>query len=449
MPKKKQNILGKIVHKDYNNELEKVIETKDFDEGIKSLLLAIFYKVDTSYKDYKQVTRISENKEQYMERLLNIIENNCETIKIVKPNTKQAEELGKSTFLVDTKNKKIICYPIETKLLYSISKIGNQDRIIKGKYYLVNRTISNIMNSGNNINMVEPIRDFNGWSWQIAKNEIENITYNLIYQNLRILVGDQFLNDWVSNTEYLIDYYDLLFDELTEKFGIKLKQKLISSLEKLSILLEIERNPQYEKSLKGLQQHNIEELEKIENKQEYIEEKRKIEKIQEILKILEIEDKIEEKNKILEEFQKIFLQCFLVFINSAETKEEIINLIYVYRYYNFLPYNENTEIYSNKKLQKNLKQVNDELLKKAIDYKVITTLSKDMEENIKILQSIFRTKIMCIENIYISVEKEKNKYYIEFSENNDNAYEEKFEIKILKKETLNIKLNKKSRFLIK
>ena len=69
MSKKKETLLGKIVQKDYNNELEKVIETKDFDEGIKSLLLAIFYKVDTSYKDYKQVTRISENKEQYIERL--------------------------------------------------------------------------------------------------------------------------------------------------------------------------------------------------------------------------------------------------------------------------------------------------------------------------------------------------------------------------------------------
>ena len=443
MPKKKQNILGKIVHKDYNNELEKVIETKDFDEGIKSLLLAIFYKVDISYKDYKQVTRNSETKQQYIERLLKIIQENCKTIKIVKPNTKQAEELGKSSYLVDNKNKKIICYPIERNLLYSISKIGNQERIIKGKYYLVNKTISNIINTGNNIKTVEPIRDFNGWSWQISKKEIENIEYNLIYQNLRILVGDKFLNDWVLNTEYLIDYYDLLFDELTEKFGIKLKQKLISALEKLSILLEIERNPKYEKSLKGLQQHNIEELEKIENNQEYIEEKRKIEKIQDILKILEIEDKIEEKNKILEEFQKIFLQCFLVFINTAETKEEIINLIYTFRYYNFLPYDEDTEICTNKKLQKTLKQVNDELLKKAIDYKVITTLSKDIEENTKILQSIFKTKMMCIENIYISVEKENDKYYVEFSENNENSYEEKFEIKIPKKENLNIKLNKK------
>ena len=51
MSKKKQNILGKIVQKDFNNELEKVIETKDFDEEVKNLLLGILYKVDVSYKD--------------------------------------------------------------------------------------------------------------------------------------------------------------------------------------------------------------------------------------------------------------------------------------------------------------------------------------------------------------------------------------------------------------
>ena len=51
MPKKKENLLGKIVQKDYNNELEKDIETKDFDEVVKNLLLSIFYKVEISYKD--------------------------------------------------------------------------------------------------------------------------------------------------------------------------------------------------------------------------------------------------------------------------------------------------------------------------------------------------------------------------------------------------------------
>ena len=221
MPKKKENLLGKIVQKDYNNELEKVIETKDFDEDVKNLLLSIFYKVEISYKDYKKVKRNVETQQEYIEKLLRIIQENCESIKTSKPNTKEAEELGDRTFLVEKENKKIICFPVERKLLYSIAKIEKQNQIIRNDYFLVNQTISNMINIGNNINTVEPLRDFNGWSWMIIKKEIENLSYNLIYQNLRILIGENFLNSWINNKDYIIDYYDEFKAELAEKFGVK------------------------------------------------------------------------------------------------------------------------------------------------------------------------------------------------------------------------------------
>ena len=44
MPAKKENFLGKIVKKDYQNELEKILEDKDFSEHTKSILLSIMYK---------------------------------------------------------------------------------------------------------------------------------------------------------------------------------------------------------------------------------------------------------------------------------------------------------------------------------------------------------------------------------------------------------------------
>jgi len=145
LPKKKETLLGKIVQKDYNNLLEKVIETKDFDEDVKNLLLSILYKIDVSYKDYKKVKRDVESKQEYIEKLIQTIEQKCNTIKIVKPNTKEAEKLGERTFFVDSQKKKIICYPVERKLLYSISKIGKQDELLKNKYFLVNKTISNVV----------------------------------------------------------------------------------------------------------------------------------------------------------------------------------------------------------------------------------------------------------------------------------------------------------------
>ena len=57
MGQKKKNLLEKIVKKDYNNELEKILEEKNFDENAKSTLLSILYKIEVSYKDLKTVKK--------------------------------------------------------------------------------------------------------------------------------------------------------------------------------------------------------------------------------------------------------------------------------------------------------------------------------------------------------------------------------------------------------
>lgn len=517
----KENFLGKIVQKDYSNQLEKIIETKDFAEDVKNLLLSILYKIDTSYKDYSMVKRNVESKQEYIEKIIEIIKNKCEQIIIAKPNSEEINILGARTFLVDAENKKIMCYPIERKLLYCISKINKNQEIIRNDRFLINRTISNLINIGNNINTVEPLRDFNGWSWLIIKKEIENLDYNLIYQNLRILLGEKFLNSWIQNTEYLIDYYSEFQSELEIKFGEEVKEQIVQLLEKLSIFIEIEINKEFENELKELKQQVETELLKFENKTEFIEnitkekkelnskilniekiisdkellareyqirnenlplekkifskkilgkilreekekileeieqknsllnpakfieEKNKLEKKYDLLKIIDIENKTEEKNKMLEDFQKVFLKCFFEFIKKAETKEEIIDLMYKFRYYNLLPFNEETDIYQNQRLQEKLNEIGELLLNKAIDFKIINGFSEELQENTKALKFIFETKIISLEEIYISIIKEKEKYYIEFSENNDNAYEEKFEIDSIKKDKLKVKLNKK------
>ena len=67
MQKKKDKLLDKIVKKDYNNELEEILEKKYFEENVKSLLLNILYKVETAYKDYEKVKQDVETKEEYIE----------------------------------------------------------------------------------------------------------------------------------------------------------------------------------------------------------------------------------------------------------------------------------------------------------------------------------------------------------------------------------------------
>ena len=85
MQKKNDNFLEKIVKKDYNDKLEKILEKKAFAEDTKSILLNILYKIETSYKDYKKVKQNVETKEEIIEEIIEIIQNECQEIKLVKP----------------------------------------------------------------------------------------------------------------------------------------------------------------------------------------------------------------------------------------------------------------------------------------------------------------------------------------------------------------------------
>ena len=126
MQKKTDKFLDKIVKKDYNNELEKVLERKYFNENTKSMLLSILYKIETAYKDYEKVKPGVEDKENFIQSIIDSIKNNCEDIKVIRLNSKESKILGNKTFLVQKDKKNIICYPIERKLLYCISKISKK-----------------------------------------------------------------------------------------------------------------------------------------------------------------------------------------------------------------------------------------------------------------------------------------------------------------------------------
>lgn len=269
MLNKKEKFLDRIVKKDYNNELETILETKKFDENAKNLLLNILYKIEAAYKDYEKVKVKSKTKEEYIQNFIKTINENCDFIEICKINSN--DKLKNKTFLVDKEQKKIICYPIERKLLYCISKISKNENIVKDKYQIINKTMSNLINVGNNIDTVEPLREFNGYSWTTIKNEIESISYNLIYQNLRILLGYEFLEKWIKNKEFIIDYMELLKSKLDERYGVRNEKDILKTIEVLSILLEIKYNPEEKENFRKEKENLSEELEKINDKEKFIE----------------------------------------------------------------------------------------------------------------------------------------------------------------------------------
>lgn len=64
------------------------------------------------------------------------------------------------TYIINKEEKQIISYPIERKLLYAIAKIGKKEKIVKDEYFIINETLSNLINVGNNINIDRAIKRF-------------------------------------------------------------------------------------------------------------------------------------------------------------------------------------------------------------------------------------------------------------------------------------------------
>ena len=301
MQKKSDKFLEKIVKKDYNNELEKILEKKNFDENVKSILLSILYKIETAYKDYEKVKQDVETKDEFIKMFLKQIEDNCEEIKVISLKSEDSRILGNKTFLVDKKNRKIICYPIERKLLYCISKISKKDKIIKDDYFLINKTLSNLINVGNCINQVEPMRDFNGYSWTTIPKEMESIQHNIIYQNLRILLGNEFLNDWIYNKEYIIDYMELLRKNLIKKYGKTEGAGIINTLSQLSVLMDVRYNKNAREEIINIKNEVEEKLEKVQDSKKFVEKITK-EKMELTKKIKYIDETLNNKNMLQEEY---------------------------------------------------------------------------------------------------------------------------------------------------
>lgn len=335
MQKKNDNFLDKIVKKDYNNELEKVLEKKLFNEDVKSILLSILYKIETAYKDYKQVKQNVETKEEFVRKLINIIQMNCNEIKLVKPNSEESKIIGNKTFLVERNKKRIICYNVERKLLYCISKISKKDKIIKDDYFLINETLSNLINVGNNINTVEPLRDFNGYSWTSIPREIESIEHNLIYQDLIMLVGNKFLDNWIYNKEFIIDYMELFKNKMKEEYGEEKANEFIEKLSKISILLDVKFDKNNAKRILEVKKENEEKIEKIGDNKKFVEEITK-EKRKLTNEIRNIDETINNKSRLQEEYikrnenlpleEKIFSIRILSQLMADEREEKIEKL---------------------------------------------------------------------------------------------------------------------------
>ena len=91
-----------------------------------------------------------------------------------------------------------------------------------------------------------------------------------------------------------------------------------------------------------------------------------------------------------------------------------------------LSYNENYSISQISKLRNKIKEITKKILEKAHNLKVIEEFSKDKEVDYQLLKYLFMTKSINLEEIYIKLAKEKDKFFIHIFDGN--SLEEKMEL---------------------
>lgn len=373
----KEKIFSKFNVTDYNFRLEEILERKNFSEEAENLLLSLFYKIEGCYKDYETVKNTNITEKDFIEKLINIIDYNCDEIKIIKPVL--GIEVPKYKIL---KNKKIIeVFPNEFYLLYAIFKISTFSLEKQKEIDFLNICISYVLNEGNSISNSEIIRDFTGWAWEIASNEIESIDINIFYKNIIFLLGEQFVQDKLLNK----DLMETIEEKMLYIYGKEQSKIAIKKLHQFLLSIYSNTNNGKKRNVM-LQIRNIENnLKELQNKPEFISKikeinDKKIKKVNRINKILSnivfIRKEFLRRNEILSDEQKIFSISHLVEILEAERKAAVVII------------NDNNNLINPLNYARKLNDVTQEL-KKYKELKIDKNSNADIDKYLIEFQKIF------------------------------------------------------------
>lgn len=111
-----------------------------------------------------------------------------------------------------------------------------------------------------------------------------------------------------------------------------------------------------------------------------------------------------------------------------------------------LPFSQKIDISKLKNISEEMRMIKIDLIKKAHEIKVIDIFSNNDEIDYDLLEIIFNIRVISLEDLYIKLIKEREKYYIQLFD--EDMLEEKIEIKNmgnLDKKNLEIKINKKTK----
>ena len=452
---------SRLLQKDYSEELEEICESKRFDKEAQNLLLSMLYKADGAYNDYRTVKREVPSKEDFLENIIEIVKNYCKEIEIAKPNSELEKELNKSRCKVIeeepdnkyNKEQKVIFFPNEKVILYSIIKAGLDK--INTNLSLKDKSMLGAIQIGKCISGSEVIRDFNGFSWSQIVSEIESLECNALYTDLTFLLGEKYVDNLKSsNIEKLNTVVEAELLEQMQKIATKfyleydenqariVEQNLKKDKDELE---KMEAGSEYVESISNIKKDLLNKIKEIDEqlndpkelRNAYINHNKNLPNEQKIFSVSHYEEmiqkqrqdilnKIEEYNKLqnpiefvkikqelenrikfaeevntirIEDLQKVFFKDFSKILGDLNEKDRLIDYIYKIRYLKYLPVSQD-------KLMKDVIDFTDlekNTIEKCIEKNVITPISNNAKTDYLLLKSLFETRNISIEGLLVKL----------------------------------------------
>lgn len=101
--------------------------------------------------------------------------------------------------------------------------------------------------------------------------------------------------------------------------------------------------------------------------------------------------------------QKMFLKGYKILAERLSGKKEVLELLYEFRYYNLIPISKEELLKDNDELKADIESVQEFLIQKAMNEKLINSVNSNEYINNEILKNIFSLKIIKLENAEVNL----------------------------------------------
>lgn len=485
---------------EFIENVEKVLYMKNIQDREKDIIIDTMKKVEQNYNSYMIVTQEVIKKNEFENRMLNILKD-IKEFEIIEEGYVAEADLEKS---------KIQFNPNTISCMHALMKYEPRYFTMKKSPY--SSTFQRMVKNGSIENEVELVRDFDELSWKKHKSQIATPSEIILTFNMQWIYGkEEFRKARLSQTEY--DQRERSKELIKEKLKVENLEDYDMALDKLLYVFATEEE---KKQIYEGYENDIKTLKLIQDSKEFLnktEEERKklsntVAKIDEILnnhellfeafavkkkqliaideekydmfdiniyrQILERDrqdclDKIEKylkmqspdnflkykklledkvgfviannlkEDEVLRKFQKVVYDTIYAGIENIPD-EEILKHIYMVRYSRFNYFSEEKQGID----YTDIYQKSDKLLKalvaKGVEAGIINTFASDSSSNLSILLPAFKSTIVDYHDIKISI---YNTNSVLLRIYNDNVLNNEFELMDIMPQTLNANSRRK------